>query len=236
MSGMVGRRAGPVLGRHQRAVAQPLRSGERPQHRDADAGVDRLLRAAPGRRLRRRAAQRLLARACRRHARAQGRRRAVRSVASPLQRRPLRPAGPLSRGIHERAARREHGGADASGPGFRADPRPRRHDDQQRARVQSGRPHDVPRRHADPGDPRVRLRRGVRAPGEPAGARALHRRGRPPGRRRRRSRRLLLERDVPRRQRCCGSARTAACSRGTPSRRCARPCARSAAPTSGRST
>ena len=32
MPGLVGRRAGALLGRHQRAVAQPLRSGDRPQH------------------------------------------------------------------------------------------------------------------------------------------------------------------------------------------------------------
>ena len=45
MSGVVGGRAGALLGRHQRAVVEPLRSRDWRQPRDADALVDRLLRA-----------------------------------------------------------------------------------------------------------------------------------------------------------------------------------------------
>ena len=44
--GMVRRRACALLGRHQCAVAQPLRPRHRPQRGDADARIDRLLRAA----------------------------------------------------------------------------------------------------------------------------------------------------------------------------------------------
>ncbi len=62
MSGLVDRRAGALLGRHQRAFAEPLRSFDRRQSRDADAIVDRLLRVAQARRLRRRVARRHLAR------------------------------------------------------------------------------------------------------------------------------------------------------------------------------
>ena len=86
--------------------------------RDADAGVDRLLCVSCRRRLRRRAARRLLARRPRRHAHAQDRRRPLRPVAQPLQRRPLRPAGPVLGGLHEREARRQHRGAGAPRPGL----------------------------------------------------------------------------------------------------------------------
>ena len=105
MPGVVDRRAGAVLGRHQRAVAQPLRSGDRRQRRDADARVDRQLRAARRRRLRRRAAQRHLA--CDRDGTLE--RKVADAPYDPsqlsLQRRPLRSAGPLRRRHDEREAR-----------------------------------------------------------------------------------------------------------------------------------
>ena len=104
---LVGRRASAVLGRHQRPVAQPLRPGERPQHGDADAGIDRLLRLAPrgGFVVALRSGFWLADPTARS---AQGLRRPVRSSAPPLQRRPLRPAGPPPRRQHERRARRGH--------------------------------------------------------------------------------------------------------------------------------
>ena len=107
MSALVGRRARAVLGRHQRAVAQPFRSGDAARNvaMPMPASIGSFaLRAA--RRLRRRAAQRHLARRRRRQPRAQGRAAAVRSGASPVQRRPLRSAGPLRRRLDEREARR----------------------------------------------------------------------------------------------------------------------------------
>src|SRR5690242_12500319 len=136
MSGLVGRRAGAVLGRHQRAVAQPLRSADRAQRGMADAVVDRLLRIAPRRRLRRRASRRNLARRSRRQARAQGRGRSVRPCAPSVQRRQGRSPGPPLGREHEREARREHGQALSPRSGFQAYRDDSRHHDLQRPCVQ----------------------------------------------------------------------------------------------------
>ena len=141
------------------SIRQPARNT-----RDADAAVDRLLRAARTRRIHRRAARRHLVRRRARRARAQGRGRALRSRASPLQRRPLRPARAILGRKHERGARREQRARSiASTPIMTPHADGRRHDDLQRARVQSRRAHDVPRRHAGAHGPRVRLRRARRA-------------------------------------------------------------------------
>ena len=185
MPGLVGARAGAVLGRHQRAVAQSLRSGDRPQRRDADAGVDRLASRCA------RAGGFVVAlRDGVWLARADGtldRKVAdapVRSGAPSLQRRPLRPAGPLLRRHDEREARRRtRRRSCASIADCRVTPHPRRHDDQQRPRVESRRPHDVSRRHADACDPRLRLRCGDRHAVVAARVRALGRRDRPARRR-----------------------------------------------------
>ncbi len=130
------------------------------------------LRAA--RRLRRRAARRHLARRRRRHARAQGRAAAVRSGASPLQRRPLRSAGPLRRRFDEREARRgRRRRSIGSIADFRLTRAVRRHHDQQRSRVEPGRPHDVSRGHACAHGSRIRLRRAIRHAGERRDVRAM---------------------------------------------------------------
>ena len=175
-----------VLGRHQCAIAQPLRPGQRPQRRDADARVDRQLRAARRRRLRRRAAQRHLAHRCRWHPRTQGRAAAVRSGALPFQRRPLRSAGPLRRRLDEREARCGRCRTLSARSRFQTGAPVRKHHDQQRSRVEPGRPHDVSRGHACANGSRIRLRRRFRHAGERSDVRALDRRNRAPGWRHRR--------------------------------------------------
>ena len=121
-------------------------------------------------------------------------------------------------------------------PDCRADGGPRRHDDQQRPRVQPGRPHDVPHRHADADDPRLRLRRATGDARRAARVRALRAAGdRPDG--------GAVDRDGcywtalyrgGKVVRIAPDGRSAR--RVSRCRRCARRCARSAAPTSGRST
>ena len=61
--------------------------------------------------------------------------------------------------MNERRDARLGGAVCASTPTSRCHARARRHDDQQRPRLQPRRPHDVPRRHADARRPRLRLRR-----------------------------------------------------------------------------
>ena len=104
----------------------------------------------------------------------------------------------------------------------------RRHDDQQRPRVEPGRTHDVPRRHADAHRARVRLRRAHRdAVGQAARSRA--------------SARKATGRTAPASTakaatgarstaaaRSCAYRRKGGCSASFRCRRCARRCARSA--------
>ena len=150
MPGLVGRRAGALLGGHQRAGAAPLRSAHRAGRRDADAGVDRLAS-----RLRERggfvvalrdgihAGRRATARSSRRLAAAP-----YDTAHASLQRRPLRPAGTLPRRHDERArATRARRRCTASIADGRLEPLVAGHHDQQRPRVQPGRAHDVPRRY-----------------------------------------------------------------------------------------
>ena len=202
MRDLVGRRPGAVVGRHQRAVAQPVRSRDR--------------RATRRCRCRRRSAASRSASAAasssrcatasglptRRAARAQGRRCALRSRAPSLQRRPLRPAGALLRRHDEREPRREHRGAVparspissfrevfddmmiSNGLAWSPDGRTMYHADTPTQIVHA---YDYDTRTGTPSRKRARSSRWTR--------------GRRPARRRvRRQRRLLLERVLPRRQ------------------------------------
>ena len=184
MSGVVGGRAGALLGRHQRPVAQPLRSRHRPQRRDADAGVDRLLRAAPG-----------AAASSSRCATASGSPATTARWERTIAGAPYDPAhhrfndgrcDPQGRFLA--GTMNERRDADSAGL-WRLDadlslpPGPRRHDDQQRPRVESRRTDDVSRRHAEARRARLRLRCRDRHAVAAPDVRAMDRRVRPAGRR-----------------------------------------------------
>ena len=203
MPGVVGRRAGTLLGRHQCALAQSLRSQVARKSRLADAFVDRLVRAARTRRIRRRAARRHLAGRSGGPARRPHGRGAVRSVAPPVQRRARRSDRTLLGRNDERATRRGQRRAVLPRWLFHADPRARRHHDIERARLESRRPDALPCRHADTHGPTARRSTATAAIGSRSIAAA----------------------------RSCGCRRKASASPNTGCPRCARRCAHSAART-----
>ena len=186
--------------------------------RDADARVDRLLRVRKQRRIRHRAARRLLARAA---ATARLTRKVADAPYDPAHHRfndgRCDRAGPFLRRLHERKARRGHAPRSCASIPISRQPRPRRDDDL--ATASPSAPTARTMYHADTPTrrhPRLRLRRARPARRESARVRALRPARRSSRRRRRRQRRLLLDRVLWRRQGRCASRPPATCSREYP--------------------
>ncbi len=211
MPGLGRGRAGPVLGRHPRQGAAPVRPRHRRRPRLAAAAAVRIVRPPRVGRGRPRARRRVL-------------RVRLRDRRDDVPRRSRRPAPrhevQRRQGLPGRPVlRRNHGREDAA----RADrvavpPRPgrepargrRRADRLQRPGLERRRRHDVPLRQQGPGRLDLRLRRGDRDRREPPRARPAHRGDRPARRRRRRRRGLLLEfGDLRRRAQPLGARRVA---------------------------
>ena len=233
---VVGARQGAVLGRHRRAVAQPFRPGDRPQHRHADARSigSFALRAPAGFIVALRSGIWL--------ARADGTldRRILAAPYDPAHHRfndgRCDPAGRFfvgymneKRDAHTAALMR----VDADGThDARCSPTSRSATALRGARTAARCITPTRRRTC----PRVRLRRRDRTPSQRAHVRAVGRRDRPARRRRRSTAQATTGARSTAAARWCRSRRAASRSRSIRSPRCAPRCARSADPIFTRST